>query len=79
MYGLDPTLLPKIVRNKMPFGKHEGWLLADLPVHYLEWFARKGFPKGELGMLLETVLVIKTNGLEEIIAELKKRKNQYPQ
>ncbi len=60
----------------MPFGKHEGWLLADLPVHYLEWFARQGFPKGELGMLLETVLVIKSNGLEGIIKELKLREKQ---
>ncbi len=73
MHGLDPKILIKLVKYKMPFGKHKGLLLADLPVHYLEWFARKGFPKGEMGMLLETVLVIKSNGLEEIISELKKR------
>ena len=78
MNELNPAILLKIVRTKMPFGKHEGWLLADLPVHYLEWFARQGFPKGELGMLLETVLVIKSNGLEDIIKELKLREKQRP-
>ena len=76
MNELNPAILLKIVHTKMPFGKHEGWLLADLPVHYLEWFARQGFPKGELGMLLETVLVIKSNGLEDIIKELKLREKQ---
>lgn len=58
---------------KMPFGKYEGVLLADLPVSYLEWFKRKGgFPKGKLGVLLETVYEIKLNGLDEILNRLKK-------
>lgn len=57
---------------KMPFGKYEGVVLANLPVTYIEWFARKGFPNGKLGMLLQTLHVIKTNGLEEILVNLKK-------
>ena len=51
---------------------HQGKVLADLPVSYLEWFARKGFPPGKLGMLLQTVHVIKTNGLEQILYDLKR-------
>lgn len=67
----DPNHLLALVRMRMPFGKYEGRVLCDLPVHYLEWFAREGFPKGKLGMLLETLFVIKTNGLEEILQGLK--------
>lgn len=69
---MDPQLLKELVTMKMPFGKYEGVLLANLPVSYIEWFARKGFPQGKLGMLLQTLHVIKTNGLEEILDNLKK-------
>jgi uncharacterized protein len=68
----DPELLRSLVHSRMPFGKYKDWLLADLPVHYLEWFARKGFPTGKLGMQLETVLVIKSNGLEAMLQQLKR-------
>lgn len=71
--GPDPSLLLETVKMKMPFGKYEGKLLADLPVSYLEWFKRKGgFPTGKLGVLLETVYEIKLNGLDEILHKLKK-------
>ena len=56
----------------MPFGKYEGRLLCDLPVYYLEWFARKGFPKGKLGMQLQTLYEIRLNGLERLLDPLKK-------
>jgi uncharacterized protein (DUF3820 family) len=70
----NPQILKDIVRTKMPFGRFEGRLVCDLPVSYLEWFVRKGgFPKGKLGILLETVYEIKLNGLEEIIQKLKKQ------
>lgn len=69
----DPQVLIALVRTKMPFGKYSGRLLADLPVSYLEWFNRKGFPPGKLGMQLQTVLTIKSNGLSDILLELKKR------
>jgi len=55
----------------MPFGKFKGILLCDLPVSYLEWFARKEFPKGKIGMQLRTIYEIKINGLEEILKPLK--------
>ncbi len=70
----NPTLLKEIVQHKMPFGKHEGYLLCDLPISYLEWFKRKGgFPKGKLGVQMETVNEIKLNGLDDILFELKRK------
>ena len=68
----NPDLLIQLVQMKMPFGKFKDRLLCDLPVSYLEWFQRKGFPKGKLGILLETLYEIKINGLEELLAPLKR-------
>ncbi|HXL58850.1 MAG TPA: DUF3820 family protein, partial [Chitinophagaceae bacterium] len=51
----DPQLLLQLVSMKMPFGKYKDTLLCDLPVFYLNWFKRKGFPKGKLGILLQTM------------------------
>jgi uncharacterized protein len=68
----DPEVLIQIVSMQMPFGKYKGTILANLPVSYLEWFQRKGFPAGKLGMLLETTFVIKSNGLEYLLAPIKK-------
>jgi uncharacterized protein (DUF3820 family) len=59
---------------KMPFGKYKDVVLCDLPVSYLEWFQRNGFPKGKLGMLLETMLVIKMNGLMYLLEPIRKSK-----
>lgn len=74
MFQPNKEILIEIIKQSMPFGKYKGTLLCDLPVSYLEWFKRNGcFPKGKLGIQLETVLEIKSNGLEEIIWELKKR------
>jgi len=57
----------------MPFGKYKDTLLCDLPVSYLEWFQRKGFPKGKLGQLLQTIYEIKLNGLDDLLRPLKKK------
>ena len=70
----NPELLIQLVSMKMPFGKYKDRLLCDLPVHYLEWFQRKGFPQGKLGTLLETIYEIKMNGLEELLRPLKNKK-----
>lgn len=70
--GFDSSMLLQLVNTKMPFGKHQGWLLCNLPVSYLEWFQRKGFPQGKLGMLLQTIYEIKLNGLEYLLEPLKK-------
>jgi len=69
----NPNLLLDLVRMQMPFGKYKGRLLCDLPVHYLEWFAKEGFPDGKLGMLLNTLLEIKMNGLEHLLVPLKRK------
>ena len=68
-----PQLLLQLVEMKMPFGKFKGMLLCDLPVSYLEWFNRKGFPEGKLGVLLQTMLEIKMNGLDDLLKPLKKK------
>lgn len=69
----NPELLIQLVNMKMPFGKYKGTVLCNLPVSYLEWFHRKGFPEGKLGMLLQTILEIKMNGLEYLLTPLKKK------
>ncbi len=51
----------------MPFGQYKGRYITSLPVHYLEWFARQGFPSGELGQQVATMFEIKTNGLDDIL------------
>jgi hypothetical protein len=63
----DPTILIDIQTTEMPFGKYKGWKIARLPVSYLEWFEREGFPPGKLGMLLSTMHIIKTNGLQHLL------------
>jgi uncharacterized protein (DUF3820 family) len=68
----DSDLLKALVSMPMPFGKYKGTLLCNLPVSYLEWFQREGFPKGKLGMLLATMYEIKINGLEQLLEPLKK-------
>lgn len=70
--GLQPQLLKELVQMKMPFGKYKDYVLSELPVSYLEWFARKGFPKGKLGILLETLYEIKLNGLEYLLTGIKR-------
>jgi hypothetical protein len=66
----DPGILQALVRYEMPFGKFKGRRLYQLPEPYLVWFQRQGFPPGKLGMLLQTTLVIKQNGLEELLLPL---------
>jgi uncharacterized protein len=61
----NPELLLELVKMQMPYGRYKGMILANLPVSYLEWFQRKGFPAGKLGVLLATIYEIKLNGLED--------------
>jgi uncharacterized protein (DUF3820 family) len=70
--GPDPEILLQLVTMKMPFGRFKDRLLCHLPVSYLEWFSRKGFPPGKLGILLQTMYEIKLNGLEYLLEPLKK-------
>lgn len=68
----NAEILLELVQAKMPFGKYQGTTLTNLPVSYLEWFQRKGFPSGKLGMMLATMYEIKSNGLEYLLEPLKK-------
>ena len=67
----DPEELIKLANYHMPFGKHKGLLLIDLPESYVVWFHGEGLPKGELGKLLGIVYTIKVNGLEFLFKPLR--------
>ncbi|HEY1129931.1 MAG TPA: DUF3820 family protein [Roseateles sp.] len=70
---MNPEDLLKLVSTEMPFGKHQGTLIADLPGNYLAWFAREGFPKGEIGRLLALMYEIDHNALGELLKPLRPR------
>lgn len=69
----DSQLLLQLVTMKMPFGRYKNTILCELPVSYLEWFQRKGFPDGKLGVLLQTMYEIKLNGLEGLLKPLRSK------
>jgi len=71
---MNPELLELLVTREMPFGKYKGRVIADLPGHYLNWFAREGFPPGEIGRLLALMQEIDHNGLKGMLEPLKRRK-----
>ncbi|BEV72244.1 MULTISPECIES: DUF3820 family protein [unclassified Paludibacterium] len=62
-----------LVTRQMPYGKYKGRLIADLPLHYLSWFSREGFPPGEIGRLLQLVFELQHNGLMSLLDPLRKR------
>jgi len=66
----DPKYLLKLAQTKMPFGKYAGTPLVYLPETYVLWFAREGYPKGELGEMLQAVYEIKVNGLEYLFKKI---------
>ena len=68
---MQPEDLMKLVNTPMPYGKHKGMLIADLPGNYLNWFAREGFPKGEIGQLLQLMQEIDHNGLSDLLKPLR--------
>ncbi|MDY7114870.1 DUF3820 family protein [Halomonas sp. SSL-5] len=69
---MKPEDLLTLVRMRMPFGKYQGRLLADLPGPYLAWFAREGFPDSELGRLLALMHEIDHNGLGDLLEPLRR-------
>ncbi|MBO9648691.1 MAG: DUF3820 family protein [Variovorax sp.] len=69
---MKPEDLEKLVTLDMPFGKYKGRVIADLPGNYLNWFAREGFPKGEIGRLLALMQEIDHNGLKGLLAPLRR-------
>ena len=69
---MNSQSLTDLVTMRMPYGKYKGTVLCNLPEPYLVWYHSKGFPEGKLGMLLNTMYEIKLNGLEYLLAPLKK-------
>jgi len=70
---MDSESLQVLTRLVMPYGKYKGRVIADLPGHYLNWFARAGFPAGELGRLLALMQEIDSNGLSTLLDPLRKK------
>ena len=71
---MTPESLQLLVSCEMPYGKYKGRLLADLPGHYLGWFAREGFPKGELGSLLALMYELDHNALRDLLTPLRRQR-----
>ena len=69
---MNPEDLERLLSLTMPYGKYKGRLIADLPGQYLNWFAREGFPAGELGRLLALMQEIDHNGLSSLLNPLRK-------
>ncbi len=68
---MKPEDLKRLVTVQMPYGKYKGRLIADLPGHYLNWFAREGFPAGDIGRLLALMQEIDHNGLSYLLDPLR--------
>lgn len=68
---MQPEDLQLLVSRTMPFGKYKGRLIADLPGNYLNWFAREGFPPGEIGRLLALMQELDHNGLKPLLDPLR--------
>lgn len=75
------TDLAELAGGCMPFGKYgpdrfppRGIPLYDLPVEYLAWFERRGFPQGRLGELLRIVHQLKVDGCDEVFDEFRRRR-----
>lgn len=73
MWFMDHASLEMLLLREMPFGKHKGRVIADLPGNYLNWFAREGFPPGQLGKLLALMQELDHNGLSGLLDPLRKR------
>ncbi|HEX6592684.1 MAG TPA: DUF3820 family protein [Moraxellaceae bacterium] len=70
---MKPEDLLLLVSRTMPYGKYKDRVIADLPGHYLAWFAREGFPPGEIGRLLALMHEIDHNGLKGLLEPLRRR------
>lgn len=72
MLQADTNFLIQLAHTKMPYGKYKDRFLIDLPEYYVVWYSNKGFPKGKLGQMLETVYTLKVNGLEELVRNIQR-------
>lgn len=69
--AMDSAAFARLLTVTMPYGKYKGRAIAELPGHYLNWFAREGFPPGELGKLLALMHEIDHNGLTHLLVPLR--------
>lgn len=72
---MKPEDLERLLTVEMPYGKYKGRVIADLPGHYLNWFAREGFPRGDIGRLLALMHEIDHNGLSDLLLPLRERRS----
>lgn len=73
MLASNQEYLIKVAHTKMPYGKYKGYDLINLPEHYIVWYKNKGFPKGQLGAMLQLVHELQLNGLEDLVRNIKKK------
>ena len=73
---MKPEDLEQLLTTPIPFGKHQGTMIASLPANYLHWFAREGFPKGHIGQLLQLMFEIDHNGLSDLLEPLRRAQQQ---
>jgi len=73
--------LADLGRMHMPFGKYgpkhyppHGVPLYDLPLEYLMWFERRGWPGGRLGDLLRILHQLKADGCDEVFDEFRRKR-----
>ncbi len=64
---MQPGDLERLLTLEMPYGKYQGRKIADLPGHYLAWFSREGWPRGELGQLLALMYELDHNNLRGLL------------
>ena len=72
----DPQQLRRLAAARMPYGKHAGRLLIDLPEPYVVWLVGNHLPNGQLGQQLLEIYEIKVNGLEELLRPLLQREQR---
>lgn len=72
---MNADALQALLTREMPYGKYKGRRIADLPGHYLQWLARAGFPRGDLGRLLALMYEIDHNGLHDLFIPLRQPQN----
>lgn len=66
--------LNEIASTQMPFGRHSGRMIYELPAEYLQYFATRGWPRSRLGYLLQVVYQMKADGGDAVFEALRKRR-----
>ena len=69
----NPDSLKTLVLTRMPFGKYTGRYLVDLPVAYLAWFDKQGFPSGPIGEQLLLMYQLKMDGNGDVLRQLQRQ------